>query len=129
MVRFTGYLLLVAVTVSMNLHLPSVQMVAWTAMFMKFSRDVSIVEAAEKTFNGENPCTMCTAVDQAREESTAGQNPGSINARDAGEMRGELASLSELVFPPGNKSSLRNSDILFCPVDQPPPLLPPPIHA
>lgn len=129
MVRFTGYFLLFAIILSMNLHLPAVQMIAWAAMFAKFSRDVSVAEAAEKTFNGENPCAMCTAVDQAREESTAGHNPGSINARDASEMRCELASLSILFFPPGNKSTLRNGAALFYPVDPPPPLLPPPIHA
>jgi len=35
------------------------QCVAWTSMLWDYSRDASIVEAAEKTFSGKFPCGMC----------------------------------------------------------------------
>ena len=44
------------------------QSVAWTNMFADYIRELSLTEALEKTFDGEDPCPMCCAVKKAREK-------------------------------------------------------------
>lgn len=45
-----------------NLHLPLLQAVAWTGMLVKYSQNVSFVDAVEMTFDGDHPCPMCKAI-------------------------------------------------------------------
>lgn len=49
-------------------HLAVLQGVAWAGMFWSYSRDASFTEAAEKTFSGEYPCSMCKKVAKARQQ-------------------------------------------------------------
>jgi hypothetical protein len=53
---------------SLGLHWTLLQTIAWTGMFISFSRTGSFKEAAIKTFDGQHPCTLCTAIKQGREE-------------------------------------------------------------
>ena len=45
-----------------NLHLPALQLAAWTGMLITYSQDRSLADAAEMTFDGEHPCPMCVAI-------------------------------------------------------------------
>lgn len=49
-------------------HLAVLQGVAWAGMLWSYSRDASFTEAAEKTFSGEYPCSMCKKVAKARQQ-------------------------------------------------------------
>ena len=44
------------------------QSVAWSGMFVNYIRDLSLADALEKTFDGEDPCPMCCAVKKGREQ-------------------------------------------------------------
>lgn len=62
----TSGLLVAAMLVVANMHLPVLQVAAWTGMLLNFSKEVELAEAVEMTFNGENPCRMCTVIKQAQ---------------------------------------------------------------
>lgn len=63
-----------------NLHLPVLQVFAWTGMIISYSRDVPLAEAIEMTFDGDHPCPLCCAIRkeqaQPRSELTATPVPG-----------------------------------------------------
>lgn len=44
------------------------QMVAWTGMLWNYSREATLVEAVESTFNGENPCSLCLSIQEIQKE-------------------------------------------------------------
>ena len=50
------------------------QVVAWGGMLVNYSREGSFIVAVERTFNGENPCALCTQLNDVREQE------GSSNA-------------------------------------------------
>lgn len=51
---------------SLGLHWALLQTVAWTGMLVSFSRDGSFVEAVNKTFDGNHPCSLCKAIAKGR---------------------------------------------------------------
>ena len=44
----------------------ALQVVAWAKMLADYSTDRSFTEAAEMTFDGEHPCPLCLALEDAR---------------------------------------------------------------
>lgn len=54
-----------------NLHLPVLQLAAWTSMVVKYSDEAPMREALEMTFSGEYPCDMCVAIKNQQEEDSA----------------------------------------------------------
>lgn len=50
-----------------NLHLPLLQLCAWTGMIVNYSRSVPLAEAIGMTFDGDHPCPLCCAI---RKEQT-----------------------------------------------------------
>lgn len=62
------FLLVSALFVSIGGHFALVQTFAWGNMFIKYSHGSSAGEAAVKTFNGENPCHLCTLVKESKKE-------------------------------------------------------------
>lgn len=82
--RLLVHLLLVASILSAtNLHLPLLQVAAWTGMVIRYSKDASIEEAIRKTFDGEHPCRMCCAIRKAqakpKHELNAATDEGKLN--------------------------------------------------
>ncbi len=67
--RVLSIFLLSALFVANNLHLPLLQVVAWTGMLASYSRDYSVAEALDMTFGGEHPCPMCKSITKARAAS------------------------------------------------------------
>ncbi len=57
-----------AVAMAGNLHLPLVQAVAWSRMYVQY-REIYTADAALKiTFSGEYPCALCKIVQGAEKE-------------------------------------------------------------
>jgi hypothetical protein len=57
-----------ALVLSLGLHWALLQTIAWTGMIVSYARDGSLVEAVNKTFDGEHPCCMCKTIKKARSE-------------------------------------------------------------
>ena len=49
-----------------QLHLPVLQVVAWTGMVVKYAQEVPLTEALEMTFDGDHPCPLCKVIRQAQ---------------------------------------------------------------
>lgn len=71
MKRIVHLFLVLAFICMANLHLPVFQVVAWAGMLAKYSQNVSLRDAVEMTFNGDNPCDMCTAIKKQQESDTS----------------------------------------------------------
>ncbi len=61
-------LLIIAVAMAGNLHLPLVQAVAWSRMYAHYRENYSTSVAWKITFSGEYPCSLCKAVQTAEKE-------------------------------------------------------------
>ncbi len=98
------------------------QSVAWTGMFADYIRNLSLADALEKTFDGEEPCPMCCAVKKGREqEKQQGEKavvegvkiafalPAAITLRTESECRGVRLIPPEWLAPsaPAPRRALR----------------------
>ena len=45
-------------------HWGALQLVAWTAMVIDFSREAPVATAVSMTFAGQNPCSLCKTVER-----------------------------------------------------------------
>ncbi|HTB63941.1 MAG TPA: hypothetical protein VK737_10160 [Opitutales bacterium] len=66
--RGFAMLLIVAVAVSANLHLPLVQTVAWARMYSRYHEVYSASISLQITFSGQYPCPLCKLVRSAEAE-------------------------------------------------------------
>lgn len=66
-------------------HWAILQTLAWSQMLWTYSQeDVTLGESVTKTFNGENPCALCTAVKKGRQEEK--KAPQSLSAQEKVEI-------------------------------------------
>jgi hypothetical protein len=61
-------ILILAVGLAGNLHLPIIQAIAWTRMYAHYREGYSVQQALEVTFSGKAPCEMCKFVQAATKE-------------------------------------------------------------
>jgi hypothetical protein len=129
MARSSSIILLLAFLMANHVHLPLMQVVAWSSMLISYSQDYSLPEALVMTFDGEHPCPMCKAIDQAREASTEHSLPTGFQSSSARELCGLSIKQKELFFPAyAYHHHLSISPICWQSVAYPPPT-PPPISA
>jgi hypothetical protein len=48
-------------------HWMALQSLAWTRMFLSYSRDGQIAAAVAKTFDGRHPCSLCKQVEKSKQ--------------------------------------------------------------
>jgi hypothetical protein len=66
--RGFAVLLMAAVAMAGNLHLPLVQAVAWSRMYSQYREHYSADVALKITFSGQYPCSLCKIVQGAEKE-------------------------------------------------------------
>ena len=49
-------------------HWMLLQMTAWTGMIIVRSQDAPVAVAVESTFDGDHPCRLCAAINEAKKE-------------------------------------------------------------
>ena len=59
-------MLVLVLALSLGLHWALLQTVAWTGMLVSYAQQDDLATAVSKTFDGEHPCPLCTAVEQGR---------------------------------------------------------------
>lgn len=88
---------MVLVCLSLGMHWVLLQGVAWTGMFLSFASQGAVIEAVEKTFDGQHACPLCEKVKE-------GQDSGSGQPKQAGQsmkkMEAVLVNVETLVAPP-----------------------------
>ncbi len=75
-VRLAYLALLIAVATAIDIHLPLMQVAAWTSMIVNYSEDRDLADAIEMTFDGDHPCPMCKAIEAERTRT----NPDSLQS-------------------------------------------------
>lgn len=60
-----GVVLLVCL--SLGMHWALLQGIAWTGMLITFAREGAMIEAVEKTFDGQHACALCLKVKEGRD--------------------------------------------------------------
>ncbi len=75
-------------------HWLALNTVAWVGMFVENQRDASLVEALEKTFDGQHPCSLCNAIEKGQQDEGE-KRPAELTAK----VNAVLASRIELPVP------------------------------
>lgn len=58
--------LVLMLALSLGWHWTALQSFAWARMFFTYSQQAPFSEALKKTFDGENPCTVCKLVQEGK---------------------------------------------------------------
>ncbi len=57
-----------ALAVGTGAHWMVLQSVAWTGMLYDYSREATLTEAVQKTFDGRHPCKLCRTIESAQKQ-------------------------------------------------------------
>lgn len=90
------------VCLSLGMHWALLQGIAWTGMLISFARDGAVMEAVQKTFDGQHGCALCQKVKQGRDsnDSQPQQAGQSLKKVDA-----VLVKIIHLIAPAAEKMS------------------------
>jgi hypothetical protein len=92
------------------------QGIAWMKMAVAYSAEDGIVQGVKKTFDGDHPCRLCCAIEQARQEQD--QSPQAPLLPKANELKiaKEFMPLGEIslpvVFPRETELEARRDPVL-----------------
>ena len=90
-----------AICLSLGMHWALLQGIAWTGMLISYARDGAVMEAVQKTFDGQHGCALCHKVKQGR-ESSGKQQHQQQNGDSAQKITAVLVELTRLVMPAGD---------------------------
>lgn len=110
-----------AICVSIGLQWAVLQGVAWTGMLISYSRDVSLMEAVARTFDGEHPCPLCKAVVKGQQQE---QKQKQVQP-PAKKFEAVLVTLIHIVPPSGEAMAYPASEATATQRDHAPPWTPP----
>lgn len=91
-----------AICLSLGMHWALLQGIAWAGMLVSFASEGAMIEAVQKTFDGQHGCALCKKVQEGRSSNRkqpqqAGQSVQKINA--------VLVEMTKLVAPAGDTIS------------------------
>ena len=102
--RFCRACLIFALVTSVGLHWAVLQSAAWVTMMVTYSKDATVVEALEKTFDGEHPCPLCKVVEKGAAADGKNDDESGKNRQEAGSKIQKidlmLAAADAVVTPP-----------------------------
>lgn len=91
-----------AICLSLGMHWALLQGIAWTGMLISFASEGTVIEAVEKTFDGQHGCPLCAKV-------KAGQESNQKQPQQAGQalkkIDAVLVTLTTLIAPAAEKMS------------------------
>ena len=128
-IRLISGMLLAALLLTSNAHLPLLQVVAWSDMVVSYSRDNSLADAVEMTFDGEHPCPMCKVIEKAQTASATQSPPDGLERSFHRETSGLPAESSPLLSLYHRNVIWGLFDLRGLSPDRSPPPNPPPILA
>ncbi|WP_395742000.1 hypothetical protein [Prosthecobacter sp.] len=106
-----------AICLSLGMHWVLLQGIAWTGMLLSFAREGAVIEAVQKTFDGQHGCALCKKVQEGRGSSReqprqAGQGSVKIHAVLALEVTRLVAPAGDVFsFPPLHEQPVHRSDL------------------
>jgi len=91
--------LLLALLMANNLHLPLLQVAAWSGMMVSYSRDNTVADAITMTFDGEHPCAMCKSIEKVQTTTAEQAQPDGLQGSSTRDLCGLLA-MPKVFIPP-----------------------------
>ena len=89
---------------ALGLQSALLQGIAWAEMFIDFASEGSVIEAVEKTFDGQHACPLCAKVKEGSHNSKRTQSPQEDDTEkdlDADDADAVLVSHAVLIPPAG----------------------------
>lgn len=94
---------------ALGLQWALVQGIAWAEMFIDFASEGSVIEAVEKTFDGQHGCPLCRKIKEGSHHAdTEGQTPEEDDSKkepDAKDTAALLVGNTRIVPPAGRALS------------------------
>jgi len=107
---------------SVGLHRGVIQGVAWTQMLVHYASETSLMEAVEKTFDGQHPCPLCEAVRDDRETEHKQEENSSQKGK---KLHAVLVSFPALPLPSADDGSFPGQHSMEMPGFRQPEMPPP----
>ena len=100
--RIARLVIVGTICLSLGLHWALLQGVAWAGMLVSFASEGTVMEAVQKTFDGQHGCPLCKKVKEGsssdrKQPQQVGQSMQKINA--------VLVEMTTLTAPAGNTFS------------------------
>ena len=92
-----------AICLSLGLQWALLQGIAWTGMFISFVREGAVIEAVQKTFDGQHGCPLCAKVKEGRDSSQ--NQPQQQSGESAKKIDAVIVEIPCLTAPPARKFS------------------------
>lgn len=96
--RHTQRGIVLVLCLALGLQWALLQGIAWTGMFISFAREGSVIEAVEKTFDGQHACELCKKVKEGSQDS--GNSGSSTQEDDAAKGLAAVLTGTMVVIPP-----------------------------
>jgi hypothetical protein len=87
-----------AICLSLGMHWALLQSIAWTGMLISFAREGSVIEAVEKTFDGQHGCALCKKVKEGQDST---RELPQQTAHSMQKINAVLVEITTLVAPAG----------------------------
>lgn len=100
--RFAQRGVVLLVCLSLGMHWALLQSIAWTGMLISFAREGAVIEAVEKTFDGQHGCPLCAKVKEGRDSD---QKQPQQAGQSLKKMDAILVTLTKLIAPAAEKIS------------------------
>ncbi|OYW75013.1 MAG: hypothetical protein B7Z37_15215 [Verrucomicrobia bacterium 12-59-8] len=88
-----------AICLSLGMHWALLQGIAWAGMLVSFASEGAVIEAVQKTFDGQHGCALCKKVKEARDSN---HKQPQQTAQPTQKINAVLVEISTLVAPAGN---------------------------
>lgn len=96
--RIARLVVVAAICLSLGAHWALLQGIAWTGMLISYARDGAVIEAVQKTFDGQHGCALCKKVKEGRDTSGK-QTQQQQNGDSAQKITAVLVEITTLVAP------------------------------
>jgi len=83
---------------ALGLQWALLQGIAWTGMFISFAREGSMIEAVEKTFDGQHACELCKKVKEGTQDSNNREH--GTQEEETGKVLAAVLTSTVVLIPP-----------------------------
>ena len=91
-----------AICLSLGMHWALLQGIAWTGMLISFAKEGTVMEAVQKTFDGQHGCALCHKVEEGR---SASQDAPQQTGQSLKKIDAVLVEIATLIAPAGETIS------------------------
>jgi hypothetical protein len=100
--RFAQRGIVLLVCLSLGMHWALLQGIAWTGMLISFASEGTVIEAVEKTFDGQHGCPLCAKVKAGHDSN---QKQPQQTGQSLKKIDAVLVVITKLIAPAAEETS------------------------